>query len=116
MGRIYQRLGAATAIGSTARARIDTEGSGSHVRTPAVHVAVGDGQAAFPEDPLTYGGFSITVPNAFAGAEGAHWDDQRVPLATSYIPAGPMTTYLRLTGTSDCLVLSAAAVSYETTS
>jgi subtilisin len=115
VGRIYQRIGAATSIGNATKATVTTEGSGIHLRSPAVHVAVGDGQG-FTDEPLQYGtpAVAITSPDIFGGWAGRYWDDYRVPISPGLIPAGALETDIGLKGVSDCLVLSAAAVSYET--
>jgi subtilisin len=116
VGRVYLRYGASTSTGNgqLAYTFLATNGNGVHVRRPAVHVGVGDGQA-FTEDPLTFAGTAITSPNFFSGVNGTLWDDARVPLSTSLIGAGPATKTLAVKGLSDCLVLSYAGVSTETT-
>jgi subtilisin len=115
VGHIHQRIGAATSIENATKATVTTEGSGIHLRSPAVHVAVGDGQSA-TDEPLRYGtpAVAITSPDIFGGWAGGYWDDYRVPISPSLIPAGALETDIGLKGVSDCLVLSAAAVSYET--
>jgi subtilisin len=114
VGRVYLRFGASTGIGTTAGTTLVTQGNGVHVRRPAVHVGVGDGQS-FTEDPLLFAGTAITSPDFFSGANGTLWDDARVPLSTSLIGAGTLAKSIGVKGLGDCLVMSYAGVSTETT-
>jgi hypothetical protein len=114
VGRVYQRIGASTALSSTASTTVVTFGNGVHVRRPAVHVAMGDGQSS-SESPLSFGGVPITAPNFFAGALGPFWDDDRIGLSPGLIGSGTATKIIAVTGIGDCLVLTHAAVSYEAT-
>jgi hypothetical protein len=115
-GKVYQRIGASTTSSSanTANATVVTSGNGVDTRLPSVHVAVGDGQSS-AEDPLTYGGAAITPANAFSGLQGPSWDNKRVLMGTGTTPAGTVARVIGLRSQGDCLVMSHAAVSYETT-
>jgi hypothetical protein len=114
VGRVYQRIGASSAVSSTAATTLTTTGSGVHFRLPAFHIAMGDGQAG-TESPLSVNGTAITAANFFSGARGPFWDDNRIRTNTSLIGPGPAAKTVRVTGLTDCLVLTHAAVSYETT-
>jgi hypothetical protein len=115
VGRVYLRYGASSSVaGSIAGTTLLTNGNGVHVRRPAVHVGVGDGQSA-TEDPLLFAGTAITAPDFFAGVNGTLWDDARVPLSPSLIGAGLAAKSISVKGLGDCLVMSYAGVSTETT-
>jgi hypothetical protein len=114
VGRVQQRIGASSAInGGTASASLTTTGNGTHVRPPAVHVSVGDGSGG--QNPLTYHGTAVTPSNFFTSKRGSYWDDERVTLPDSLVPAGTLTRTLALTAPSDCVVMTHASISHETT-
>jgi subtilisin len=115
VGRVYLRYGASSSVaGSIAGTTLVTQGNGVHVRRPAVHVGVGDGQS-FTEDPLLFAGTAVTAPDFFSGVNGTLWDDARIPLSTSLIGAGTLAKSIGVKGIGDCLVMSYAGVSTETT-
>ena len=114
VGRVYQRVGALSSPTNAAvPVPIVTTGNGAHVRFPSLHVAVGDGQP-FTEEALRYGNIAITDPNFFSGAEGPYWDNAELALSPNLVPAGNVVRTLLLKGQQDCLVLSSAALSQET--
>jgi subtilisin len=115
VGRVYLRYGASSSVaGSIAGTTLFTNGNGVHVRRPAVHVGVGDGQSA-TEDPLLFNGTAITSPDFFSGVNGTLWDDARIPMSTSLIGPGLAAKSIGVKGLGDCLVMSYAGVSTETT-
>ena len=115
VGRVYQRIGASSAIaaGGSASAPLWSTGNGVHVRDPAVHVSVADGGAG--QNPLTYDGTAITGPDFFTSNRGPFWDDERVTMSPSLVPAGTLLRTLSLGSTGDCFVMTHAAISHETT-
>jgi len=115
VGRVYLRYGASSSVGgNVAGGTLLTNGNGVHVRRPAVHVGVGDGQSA-TEDPLLFAGTAITSPDFFSGVNGTLWDDARIPVSTSLIGPGLAAKSIGVKGLGDCLVMSYAGVSTETT-
>jgi subtilisin family serine protease len=114
-GRVYARFGAssASANGAVVGTTLTTSGNGVHLRRPALHVGVGDGQAT-PEGPLMFGGSAVTGPSFFSGTQGAHWDDDRIPLSASLIPAGAVARPVSVTSGGDCVVMSYAAATWQT--
>lgn len=113
VSRIYQAIGAGTTIGSlSATAWLATGGNGDHLRPPAVHVSIGDGEPG--QGPLTFDGTAITGSDPFLSSQGQYWDDARIELPPSLVPAGSATHKLSIASAGDCLVMSHAAISQET--
>ncbi len=115
-GRVYARFGASsnTAVGASAGTTLTTSGNGVHLRRPALHVGVGDGQST-GEGALTFAGTGVTAPNFYASSQGSLWDDDRVPLSAALIPSGSVARPVGVVSAGDCLVMSYAAASWQTT-
>jgi len=79
---------------------------------PALHVGIGDGQAA--SDPaMFFNGSAVTAPSIWSGREGAYWDDDRIALPVSSLPAGTTSRTNSQRTTDDCLTWAYAALTYK---
>ena len=53
-----------------------------------LHVGFGDGESGKQEDPLRFGGTSLTAANAFFGANGPLWDAPTLTVPIAALPTG----------------------------
>ncbi len=85
------------------------------VGNPTLNVGMADGQS-FTEPPMRFDGSPITAANPWAGADGDFWDDRRIVLSPSLLPAGTTSrTVVQPFGGADpdCLAWAYAALSYR---
>jgi subtilisin family serine protease len=78
-----------------------------------LNAAVADGQAAFTEGPMTFGGQPISPADSYDGSDGPLWDDDRLTIPSDMLGAGTNTRLNSLTGGNDCLAWAYSAVSYQ---
>ena len=85
------------------------------VGNPTLNIGMADGQP-FTEPPMRFNGTPITAANSWAGADGELWDDRRIVLSPSLLPAGTTTrtnTQPFGGGDPDCLAWAYSALSYR---
>jgi subtilisin family serine protease len=92
----------------------DNLGVGKQPWSVEAHVGIGDGQQ-WPEQPLlAFDAFARSIPltgaNAFSGTDGPAWDDQTLPVSTSFVPAGTNFLGLGLSTGGDSLLWSYSAL------
>jgi subtilisin len=92
----------------------DSLGVGRQPTWVEAHVGIGDGQQ-WPDRPLlafdaTLANTAITGANAFSGTDGPAWDDQTVPVSTSFVPAGTNNLGLSFATGGDSLLWSYSAL------
>jgi hypothetical protein len=116
VGRVYERMGASAGdtVGEVIGGTFVDYGNATHVRRPAVLVAMGDGQAA-TDNPLRFNGAAVTPADFFYSSNGDLWDNDRVLLSPSQLPGGTVLRTVDTTIAGDCLVLSAATLTTEKT-
>ena len=86
------------------------------VGNPTLNIGLADGQP-FTEPPMRFNGTPITAANPWAGADGEFWDDRRIVLSPSLLPAGTTTRTNTQPfsggGNPDCLAWAYSALSYR---
>jgi subtilisin len=77
-----------------------------------VNVGIGDGQG-LADNPLTFEGSAITLPNSFNGSDGPMWDDRRYPVPVSLLAPGATLRIMSNAVAEDCLTWPYATLTYE---
>ena len=79
----------------------------------ALHVGIGDGES-FSDPAMLFNGSAITAANFWSGSDGAYWDDDRIALAASALPAGTTSRTNSQAATGECLTWAYAGLTYKT--
>ena len=79
---------------------------------PALHVGIGDGEP-LGDPTMVFAGSAITPVNFWSGAEGNYWDDERIGLDPSLLPAGTTARENSQGATGECLTWAYAALTYQ---
>ncbi len=82
--------------------------------TRALHVGIGDGEAAFGDPAMLFNANAITGVNFWSGREGAYWDDDRITLPAAALPSGTTSRTNSQAATGDCLTWAYAGLTYKT--
>ena len=78
-----------------------------------LHAGVADGQVGATEGAMLFNGAAISPVDFYDGTDGPLWDDDRMVVPTTQLPAGTTTRSNTLTPGSDCLAWAYSALGYQ---
>jgi len=114
-GRVVIRHGALSA--SLANETMTHSFTGLQVpRAPTqlrLHIGMGDGQPQFTENPVRFAATAVTPANFYPGDDGPLWDDDRITVPTSLLPAGTASRANSIQTANDGLAWAYAALAYQ---
>ena len=85
--------------------------AGTTVR--ALHVGIGDGESAFYDPAMLFNAGAVSAANLWSGREGNYWDDDRLTLSSTRLPAGTSPRVNTQGATGECLSWGYAALTYR---
>ncbi|HET9444401.1 MAG TPA: S8 family serine peptidase [Acidimicrobiales bacterium] len=115
-GRVYIRHGAMSAVASGTSMSHTFTGLSvpSNPVQVRLHAGLADGQAGATEGSLLFNGTAVTAADAYDSTDGLLWDDDRLFVSTTQLPAGTTSRTNSITVGSDCLAWAYSALAYRT--
>jgi subtilisin family serine protease len=109
---VYIKNGASTAVVQPRSFRFNGLYVPNAPLRAKLHLGVGNGQS-MTENPVFFGGASVTPANFFSGRDGSMWDDDEIPIPISLLPSGTTSRTVTFGGGAfirDCVTAAYGAL------